>query len=191
MQVRDVMTVRVHTVTPDTSLKEVAGLLLRERISGVPVVDDGRLVGIVSESDLQPLREAIPDRPLRVAADVMTRDVVALTEDLTVTEAARVLVRNHVKRAPVLRNESMVGIVTRADLLRPLLRTDAEILAEVEDAVLGKSLGLSPRLVQVRVLDGVVRLQGQVGSERQRAVLLRLARSVDGVVDVIDALRVA
>lgn len=184
------MTVRVHTVSPDTPLKEVAGLLLRERISGVPVMEGERLVGILSESDLQPLREGAPDRRIRVAADVMTRDVVTLQEHLSVTEAARVLDRHHVKRAPVLRGDRLVGILTRSDLLRPYIRTDGEILAEVEDAVVRGSLGMGPSQVRVRVREGVVHVEGTVRSERDRGLLLRLARSVDGVVDVAGTLEV-
>jgi osmotically-inducible protein OsmY len=81
--------------------------------------------------------------------------------------------------------------VTRADLLRPYLRTDSEILAEVEDAVIERALGLSPRLVRPFVANGVVRIEGEVPTRRARAILLRLVRSVDGVVDVEDVLQVA
>lgn len=191
MLVRDVMTVRVRTVSPDTPLKEVASLLIGERISGVPVVQDGRVVGILSEADLVPLRESRPGRPLRTAANLMTRPVITVTEDITVTEAARVLERHRIKRAPVLREGRLVGMVTRSDLLRPYLRTDGEIRAEVEDAVLREAMGLSPREVQVSVAGGVVTIEGRVAAERDRALLLRLARGVDGVVDVADRLAVA
>lgn len=187
MLVRDVMTVGVVTVTPDTPVKEVASLLVGARVSGVPVVDGGRVVGIVSESDILPLHEGAPGHRVQTAADVMTRKVVTLVEGMTVTEAARVLQRHRIKRAPVTRGESLVGIVTRADLLRPYLRTDAEILAEIEESVLARALGLSPRDVRTRVSDGVVRVEGRIPSERIRAILLRLLRSVDGVVDVEDA----
>ncbi len=118
----------------------------------------------------------------------MSTKVVSLVEEMTVTEAARVLQRHHIKRAPVTRGDRLVGIVTRADLLRPYLRTDAEILAEVEDSILARALGLSPRSVQVSVEEGVVSIEGRVGSAREKAILLRLARSVDGVVDVEDRL---
>jgi predicted transcriptional regulator len=182
------MTVGVLSVAPDTPVKEVAAVLLERGISGVPILDEGRVVGIVSESDLLPLREERPARPIRTAADVMTSPVIALTEELTVTEAARVLQRHRIKRAPVLRDGRLVGIVTRSDLLRPLLRTDSEILAAVEDAILAQ--GLSPRSVHAAAAEGVVTIEGEVGTERERAVLVRLIRSVDGVVDVVDRLAV-
>lgn len=190
MKVRDVMTVGVVSVPPEASVKEVAGLLIRSKISGLPVVDEGRVVGIVSESDILPIHEGSPGRPVKTAADVMNRKVISLVEDMTITEAARVLQRHRIKRAPVTRGERLVGIVTRADLLRPYLRTDWELLTEVEEAVLTKALGLSPRDVDVAVSDGVVMLAGTLPDERTRAILVRLARSVDGVVDVVDRLAV-
>lgn len=191
MLVRDVMTVGVVTVTPETPLKEVASLLVGARVSGVPVVEAGRLVGIVSESDILPVHEGAPVHRAQTASDVMTTKVVTLVEGMTVTEAARVLQRHRIKRAPVTRGETLVGIVTRADLLRPYLRTDSEILAEIEDSVLSRALGISPREVTAGVTDGVVRVEGELPSRRLQAILLRLVRSVDGVVDVEDETKVA
>jgi CBS domain-containing protein len=188
MQVRDVMTVGVVTVAPDTPVKEVASLLVGARISGLPVIEQGRLVGIISESDLLPLREGASGAPVQTAADVMSRKVVSLVEGMTVTQAARVLQRHRVKRAPVMRGDALVGIVTRADLLRPYLRTDSEILAEIEHLIMGSALDISPRDVRVAVEGGVVSLVGPVASERERAILLHMCRSVDGVVDVEDRL---
>jgi CBS domain-containing protein len=188
MQVRDVMTVGVVTVTSDTPLKEVASLLVGARVSGLPVVDGGKVVGVISESDLLPVREGAARGRVQTAGDVMSRKVVSLVEEMTVTEAARVIQRHGVKRAPVMRGDALVGIVTRADLLRPYLRTDSEILAEVEEQVLVRAMGLSPREVRAGVRDGVVEVEGRVASARERAILLHLIRSVDGVVDVEDGL---
>jgi len=188
MRVRDVMTVDVLTVELDTPLKVVAKRLLLARISGAPVVDGGRVVGIVSESDLLPLKEGAPGRPIRVAGDVMTAPVVTLMEDCPIPEAARVLQRHRIKRAPVVRGGHLVGIVTRTDLLRPYLRTDSEIRAEIEGEVLGDGLELSPREIDVTVDGGVVTLVGEVPTPRTRSLAIRLARGVDGVVDVVDRL---
>jgi CBS domain-containing protein len=186
VRVKDIMTVRVFTVGPETPVKEVASLLIERRMSGVPVVDGAEVVGIVSESDILPLHEEKPARPVRTAADVMTAPVITLTEEATVTEAARVMERHRVKRAPVLRDGVLVGIITRGDLLRPYLRTDSEILAAVEDAVLAQ--GLSPKVIRAGASEGVVTLEGSVGTERDRSILLRLIRSLDGVIDVVDHL---
>lgn len=191
MLVRDVMTVGVVTVSPTTPVKEIASLLVGARVSGVPVVDEGRVVGIVSESDILPVHEGDPGHSVKIAGDVMNPKVVSLIEAMTVTEAARVLQRHRIKRAPVTRGDRLVGIVTRADLLRPYLRTDSEILTEVEEMVIERALGLSPRSTHATVADGVVRLDGSVPTRRARAILLRLVRSVDGVVDIEDELEVA
>jgi CBS domain-containing protein len=192
MNVRDVMSVRLIAVRSEEPFKEVARLLVRNRIGGVPVTDaEGHLLGIVSESDLQPTKEKAPLRPVRTAADVMTRPVITLMEDDTVTQAARVLQRHGVKRAPVLRGGVVVGMITRSDLLRPYLRTDSEIRADVEGVLLGDGLGLVPSRFDVRVESGVVRLQGLVADRRQQAITVRLARGVEGVIDVLDELQVA
>lgn len=186
------MTTRLLTVRPETPLKELARVLVHNRIGGVPVTDgEGHVLGIVSETDLQPTKQEAPLRPVRTAVDVMTRPVITLTEDDTVTQAARVLQRHRVKRAPVLRRGVVVGMITRSDLLRPYLRTDSEIRADVEEVLFGDGVGLILERLDVRVESGVVRLQGLVADRRQQAVTVRLARGVEGVIDVIDQLQVA
>jgi CBS domain-containing protein len=192
MYVRDVMSIRLIAVRPEEPLKEVARVLVRNRIGGVPVTDvEGHVLGIVSETDLQPTKEEAPLRPVRTAADVMTSPVITLTEEDTVTQAARVLQRHKVKRAPVLRQGVLVGMITRSDLLRPYLRTDSEIRADVEQVLLGDGLGLLRDRLDVRVEGGVVCLQGRVADRRQQAITVRLARGVEGVIDVLDELQVA
>jgi CBS domain-containing protein len=192
VNVRDVMSIRVIAVRPEEPLKEVARILVRNRIGGVPVTDpEGHVLGIVSETDLQPTKEEAPLRPVRTAADVMTNSVITLTEDDTVTQAARVLQRHKIKRAPVLRQGVLVGMITRSDLLRPYLRTDSEIRADVEQVLLGEGLGLLRDRLDVRVEGGVVCLQGRVTDRRQQATTVRLARGVEGVIDVVDDLQVA
>lgn len=192
MMVREVMSTRLLCVARDRPISEVAALLVRNRISGVPVVDDeGHVLGIVSESDLQPLKEGVPDRPFRTAADAMSAPVISLNEGDTVTEAARVLARHGIKRAPVLRGGVIVGMIARGDLLRPYLRTDLEIRADVEEALFGDSLNLQKGQINVGVFGGVVRLEGWARDRRQGALAVRLVRSVDGVVDVEDGLEVA
>lgn len=190
--VRDVMTTRLLCVGAERPLKEVAALLVRNRIGGVPVVDsDGHALGMLSESDLQPTKEGGPARPQRTAADVMTRPVITLTEEDTVTQAARVLQRHRIKRAPVLREGVVVGIVTRSDLLRPYLRTDSEIRADVEEVLYAGSLDVPADRLEIRVHGGVVTLRGRVPDPRQQALAVHLARSVDGVIDVANHLGTA
>jgi CBS domain-containing protein len=139
VRVRDVMSSPVVWVPPDMGLKEVAALLVTRAISAVPVVDDGELVGIISEADLVPL-ELAPDPRAhlippaeppghlpKVAAEVMTRAVVALPEEADTAEAARLLLERRIKSIPVVRGRRVVGIVARRDLLKVLARRDQAI----------------------------------------------------------------
>ena len=182
MLVSDVMSVRLHVARLETPVKEIARVLVRNRIGGMPVVDDlGRLRGIVSESDLQPSEDG--GRLRATATDVMTAPVITLTEEDSVAEAARILRRHRIKRAPVLREGRLVGIITQCDLLRPYLRTDGEIRADVEEAIWedGVAQGARP---EVTVHTGVVTIDGIARDRRQAALLARLAAGVDGVVGV-------
>ncbi len=143
MQAKDIMTTNVVTITPDTRVERIAGLLLERRISGVPVVDkDNQVIGIVSEDDLirrpesgterrrswwldllsgseDRAAEYIRTHGLR-AEDVMTRNPVTVSEDTPIGEIAQLLERRRIKRVPVLRERELVGIISRANLLQGL-----------------------------------------------------------------------
>lgn len=141
MKARDVMVSPVVTVKPSCPVKEVAGILLERRISGVPVVDDeGRLVGIVSEGDLLHRAETGTERKhswwlsivagdgalaadyakshARKVADVMTRKLVTATPDTPLDEIAMLLESHSIKRVPIVENGQLVGIVSRANLIQ-------------------------------------------------------------------------
>lgn len=108
----EIMTREVITIRPETSVHEIARLLLEHRITGLPVVDDERrVVGIVSEFDLIAKRG-------RTASDIMSKDVIAVSEDTPAETIAELIVRQRVRRVPVLREGQLVGIITRADLIR-------------------------------------------------------------------------
>lgn len=149
MQAVDVMTTKVVTVDRDTSVREIAQLMLQSRISGVPVVDqDQHILGIVSEGDLmrRPENET-EQRPAwwlesilstrdkaedyvkthgRKAGDVMTRDVVTVEEDTPLHEIARLLEQHRIKRVPVTREGKLVGVISRANLLHGLVAKHTE-----------------------------------------------------------------
>jgi CBS domain-containing protein len=193
VRVREVMSSPVVCVPPDLPLKEVADLLVNHRISAVPVVDHGELVGIVSEADLVPLELApdprahlipaaeLPGHLPKVAGEVMTREVVALPEDADTAEAGRLLLERRIKSIPVLRGRRVVGIVARRDLLAVLARRDQDIAGELE-ALLASALGAaSPYRVTVR--DGSVELRGPSDPTSRRLAVL-LAREVPGVLEV-------
>lgn len=144
MQVADVMTRKVVTVAPETEVSEIAKLLIKHRISAVPVVDaDGLVVGIVSEGDLmrRPESETEAHRSWwlrmfsdseslvkeyvkshgRKAMDVMTRDVIVTSPVASLEEVATILERHRIKRLPVQVGAKLVGIVSRANLLHGLV----------------------------------------------------------------------
>lgn len=144
MQAKDVMTSPVITVTPDTTVSEVASLLLKHRISGVPVVDEaGKVVGIVTEGDLLHREESHTERHrprwlemfvdrgglaaefvkshARHVRDVMTRDVVGVAPDTDLAEVAELMERRRIKRVPVLQDGRPIGIISRANLLYGLV----------------------------------------------------------------------
>jgi CBS-domain-containing membrane protein len=118
MKVREIMTRNVISVTEDAPVREVARVLDRHRISGVPVTDDsGHMVGLISEFDLIAKPEA------RFVGDAMTRDVISVMEDTDVEQVRFLLVDRRIKRVPVLRSQKLVGIVSRADLVREIALT--------------------------------------------------------------------
>ena len=205
--VQDVMTPQVVTVRRDTPFKRVAELLAGNDVTAVPVVDGGNHpIGIVSDSDLlrkelvQPEpddRSPVPwlhprDRAraeAETAEGLMTTPVITARPEWSIVEAARTMDHHHLKRFPVI-NESgvLIGVVSRGDLLRVFLRHDSAIREEIVHDVLERTLFFAPDAVHVQVLDGVVTLSGEVGQRSFLPVVLRLCRTVDGVVAVHDQL---
>src|SRR5690348_14823495 len=184
MRAKDAMTSPAITVTPQTHCKDAAALLVRHRISALPVVDaTGSLVGVVSEADLLPL-EATPDpraqaMPLpRTVEDVMTPEVHTVDEDTHLGMVARRMLEVHVKRFPVLRGEQVVGVVSRHDLVKVIARTDADVECAVNTTLLEEGVRLTS--IGVHVRDGVVDLSGDDAETLRVAVIL--ARSVPGVI---------
>jgi CBS domain-containing protein len=204
MTVRDVMTSQVVTVRENTSFHDLVRLLAKRHVSALPVVDGaGRVVGVVSESDLflkqvQPIRDGtgwlLEGRRRRLeraksagatAAQVMTAPAVTVHAEQPIADAARRMHDRGVKRLAVVNNAGvLVGIVTRSDLLKAYLRADQEIAAELAARVLPEVLERASEAVGVGVTDGVVRLTGQVTRRRQALDLEQRAQGVDGVVTV-------
>lgn len=140
VNVGDIMSCKVVTVKANDSVEEAARLLLKHRISGLPVVDEnGNLVGILSESDLIHRAEPLPSPTLyygdrqkfleemwKVKAskvrEVMTEDVITVSPEEGLGEAASLMLEKGVKRLPVVKGRMVVGMVTRADILKALAR---------------------------------------------------------------------
>ncbi len=113
---KDIMTTKVVTVKPSTSVADAARLLVRRKISGVPVVDEKdktKVVGILTEADLL---AASPEA--KTVADVMKKRVVSVSPDTSVDEIAEILVKKKIKRVPVIDAGKLVGIVSRIDVLK-------------------------------------------------------------------------
>ena len=127
---REIMTTAVVTVSPDTTVDDLAKLLADNSISGVPVVDYlGRVVGIVTEADI------LTSRPgNRTVQSVMTREVVAVSVDETLQEIAFLLSMRRINRVPVLEDGKLVGIVSRADVVRALAGKSAPARAGLAES---------------------------------------------------------
>ena len=222
MQAKDIMTRDVTTVSPSASVREVAKLMVDKRLSGLPVVtSERRLVGMLTASDLLHRVEtgtekrsswftsffANPDDMARHYAkahglkvhEVMSRHVISVREDADLSEVADVLDRNRLKRVPVVRDGTLVGIVSRSDLVRVLSEaTVGQPIATSDDAAvqnaiwqaIRKQTWLNSGYVNITVKDGVVQAWGMVGSQEQRNALMVLVEEAGGNARVEDHLKV-
>ncbi|MBT3915939.1 MAG: CBS domain-containing protein [Rhodospirillaceae bacterium] len=217
MFAKDIMTVNVITVDPDAPINEIAKLLIERRISAAPVVDkDNKLIGIVSEGDLvhrirgdhqgsrswwlsligDPQDE--PQEYIRshgkTAKDVMTKDVATITEFTSVSEIAETLEVQRIKRAPVVDNGKLVGIVSRANIIQALvaqkdagmpkvLPSDQEIREKLMKEF-NTHAWANSATINVVVNEGIVRYWGFVESEEAKDALRLAAENVPGVKDV-------
>jgi CBS domain-containing protein len=207
-RIRDVMTQEVATVDEHALFKDIATLIAEHRVSAVPVLDrEGRVLGIISEADLI-LKEEFPEGPeggrlfqgrrqredrakaaSDTAAELMTAPAITIGPDATIAEAAKLLHRNGIKRMPVVDPAGpLLGIVSRADLLKVFLRPDADIAREIRQEVLVRAMWMDPDTVGVDVRDGVVNLTGQLERRSLIPIVVSLVRGLDGVVGVVDRL---
>lgn len=208
MKVSDLMSREVLTATPETPLKEAAGLLARKGISGVPIVDDrGAVVGVLSEADVlvkaggESRRGGFlawfmePDFDLQdkitatTAGEAMSAPAITIGPDRPVHEAAALMVNESVNRLPVVEDGALVGILTRADVVRAFTRTDTEIADEIREEIFRRTLWLEPGKVSMEVIDGAVRIEGEVETEADAELIPVFVTRVPGVVSVKADLR--
>ena len=222
MKAKDVMTPNVVTVHETTAVDEIARTLLNWRISAVPVIDDKeQLVGIVSEGDLVRRVEIGSERPPpwclstladpesrasdyvkshgQLARDVMSKTVVTVDEETTAAEIAQLLEENGIKRVPVLRRSTLVGIVSRANLLHglaaarslgaPSREQDRKLRASILNRLHNES-DINLLSLNVTVADGVAHLWGTAMSEAQKEAIRIAAESTPGVSRVSDHLTI-
>ena len=209
MKVSDLMTREVVHVRPDATLKDVARLLVEHRISGLPVCDDaGRVLGVVSEADIlvretgpapregllaqlfeDPRKSEAKKAAARTAAEAMSSPPITIDAYRVAAVAARRMLDEKVNRLPVVDiHGKLVGIVTRADLVRAFVRSDAEIAGEIRIDILGRTLWTGPSDVVVSVAEGEVTLTGELETQGDVELLERLALRVPGVLGVESSL---
>ena len=220
MQTKDLMTSTVVTVSREHSIWHAAQIMLDCAVSGLPVVDDGGyLIGIVTEGDLlhriecgdegqmwaartpamleQRIGAYIKSHSWRVG-DAMTTQVISIGEDSSLSRASALMIRNRIKRLPVVRDGRLVGILSRKDLLRVVAAVRPDKIASGDDAMrlsiltrLREHKYLQSAHLTVAVLDnGDVHLGGMVRSDTERTLARVVAESVQGVTSVQDDIQV-
>lgn len=200
MKVIDLMTRDVLTVAPETPLKNVAALLVEHGISGVPVAEGERVVGVVSERDI-----LFKERPsiglhrgalawlmdetdltlkidARTAREAMSHPPVTIASGRSVADAARLMLDEGISRLPVVDSRRLVGILTESDLVRAFTRSDETIRREILDDVVVKAVAASASSIDVSVRDGEVTVAGTVATKEQAQLVEALVDTVPGVV---------
>lgn len=220
MKAQEVMTRHVITVHRDMPLQEAIALMLANGISGLPVVDDmGAPLGMLTEGDLLRRSELGTERHRprwldflrgpgpqaqeythlhgRKVRDAMTEKPVCVDRDASLEQVVELMERHHIKRMPVVEDGRVVGIISRANLLRALLlathslpgasASDDEIRERLWRELEGTSWAPCA-LLNIVVRDGTVHLHGTIFDERERAALKVAAENIPGVKAVEDHL---
>ena len=213
MNASDVMTVRVITIEPDATVQAAAKLMLEHGVSALPVIDKAdRLIGIISEGDLMRRAETGTEREsswwLNVVSgtdqlaydfvkahgtkvsDVMTKEVVVAKPDTPLRDVARLLENNRIKRVPVVEDDAVVGVVSRANLLQALASTKPRpggaqpSDSELRDTIINRLSAQAwshPSLLNPIVTDGVVDLWGMVLTPSEQNAVRVLVEEIPGV----------
>jgi CBS domain-containing protein len=204
------MTEKVLTIGPEAPVKDVAKILIANGISGLPVCDiEGRVLGVVSEGDILykehdpregriggPLGWIVDGAPNNAsfvkakaltARKAMTSPAITIAPYESAADAAQIMCERRVNRLPVVKDGVLVGIVTRADLVRAFTRTDTELERELKEDVLERTLWIDAGTVEVAVQDGVAALSGRLNTRTDVELLNRLVARVPGIVAVESA----
>ena len=212
MDIEQIMTRDVITVTPDTSIHDATKLMADHGISGLPVIDgQGRLVGMISEGDLILRQRSRAKRPWwrsfftdgeRLAreyrksagttvGEVMTHPVISISPVFGVETAASILHARGIRRLPVVRNEKVVGIISRGDLIKVLAthvpdsvaRSDGQLVEDMRTRIAREPWASRVGFV-VHAKRGVIFLWGVVPTEAEKAALGTMARAIEGCTGV-------
>jgi len=221
MKASEIMTKRVISIEPEATIVQAIKLMLKNHLSGLPVIDgSGNLVGIITEGDFlhrreigtelkrnawldaifgpeQSAQDYVRSHGIRVA-ELMTRPPITVDADTSLDKVVHLMERHYIKRLPVLRKGKVVGIISRANLMRALAsihrassktsQNDQEIrkrlVADIE-----KQNWAYGADVMVLVRDGAVDLCGTLNDSSQRGALKALVREKSGVRKLYDHLR--
>jgi CBS domain-containing protein len=215
MKVSDVMSRNLVTVMPGHGIRHAARIMLEHRISGLPVVDAGELVGMLTEGDLLRRAEFGQPRPSSPSwsganspegvardfvkshswkvADVMSRSPATTTEDASLANVAAIMAARSIKRLPVMRDGVLVGLVSRADLLQVIASAPGEHIAAGDEALatsirarFGQLESMLAEIPTVLVSNGVANLWGSVRSEAERDAIRVVVESVPGLKGIDD-----
>ena len=219
MKASEVMTRNVLTVGRETSVANAIRVMIDNNISGLPILDNGKVVGILTEGDLLRRGETGTERhrprwleilmgPGRMAGEyvrthgckveeIMTANVISVAGDTPLDEVVGLMERRRIKRVPVIEGDVLVGVVSRLDLLRALLRaietqhsedrSDDDIREQIR-AEMAKAAWVPKDGLSISVKDGVVDLNGVILEEKEREALRVVAENVPGVRAVEDHL---
>lgn len=204
MKIEALMTKDVLTVAPDLPLRDVAALLSERKISGAPVCDQGnRVLGVISEADIIRKEQGLAPEvhglarwfthlfdgeldkvEARTVREAMTAPAQTVRPFDSVSKAARLMVEHRINRLPVVIDGRLVGIVTRADLVRAFVRSDDDIAKEICNDIILRTLWNSPDRFHVDVDDGEVTIAGEMSDAASAAMLVGFVERVPGVVGV-------
>ena len=202
MRVKDVMATEVVTVGPREGIKRAARKMVESGVSGLPVVDEGRLVGMITESDFleqeadkrdqrnhRLLDAVLGNRRHRSLGDTvyeaMTPKPVTISPEARLAQAAHIMKHRKIKSLPVVdEGDRLTGIVSRADILQAFVRSDEDIEHQIRDDIARRILLLDGGALGVEVVDGVVSLSGDVPTRTEGRLLEELSQRVDGVIRV-------
>jgi CBS domain-containing protein len=211
MRIEEVMTTDVATIGPEATLKDAARLLIGRRISGMPVVDaDGHVLGVVSEGDLLFKQRGASERnggilasllhrgddpelaklDARLVEEAMTSPAITIDAGWSLATAADRMLSNGINRLPVMSQGRLVGIVSRADIVRAFARSDAEVERDVlEQVTLYRALWNEGPNIEAHLVDGTVTLTGETRLRSEAEILPRVLARIPGVVEVSSQLR--
>jgi CBS domain-containing protein len=210
MKAREVMTAEVIAVRPDESVLNAGRLMLEKKVSGVLVIDGGTLVGVITQGDLLRrsevgtikrrsrwmeflvgsgvLAQEYVNASARRVDEVMTNEVLTVPEDAELATVVEIMESNDIKRVPVTLGKTVIGMITRTDLVRAFVNAASKNETPLDDDAVWQRLydqlekeRWAPGTVEISVKGGVVTLRGAVLDARQISAVAIMAENIPGV----------